>query len=82
MIRCREVAELLTSDRLQAVRVRVRLEVRLHLWMCRYCARLARQVEQLRAAAARLAGTFGPRETGTPEGAFEERLVQRLSNKG
>lgn len=81
MIRCRQVAELLTSDRLQDASLRVRLEVKFHLWMCRYCARLAKQIEQLRAAALKLARTFDPTETEAPNEGFEERLVQRLSKK-
>ncbi len=82
MIRCRQVAELLTSDRRQDASLLVRLEVRFHLWMCRHCARLATQVKQLRAAALKLADTFGPRGTGAPKEGFEERLVRRLSRKG
>jgi|DewCreStandDraft_4_1066084.scaffolds.fasta_scaffold06215_11 hypothetical protein len=81
MIRCRELAELLTSDRLRDASLRVRVEARLHLWMCRHCARLARQMEQLRAAARKLADSFGPRETDAPGEGLEERLVLKLSKK-
>ncbi len=73
MIRCRQVAELLTSDRLQDASLLVRLEVRFHLWMCRYCARLAEQIKQLRAAASKLAGAFGPRDWST------ERPIRRAA---
>ena len=45
-------------------------------------ARVAKQIKQLRAAALKLAGTFGPKETGAPNGEFEERLVWRLSRTG
>ena len=82
MIHCRQLAELLTSDRLQDASLRVRLEVKFHLSMCRYCARLARQMEQLRAAVLKLSATFGPTEAGAPNDGFEERLVQKLSRKG
>lgn len=81
MIRCRELAELITSDRLRDAGLRVRLEARLHLWMCRHCARLARQMEQIRAVSRKLAGSFSPKETGAPGEGFEERLVRKLSNR-
>lgn len=81
MIRCRELAELLTSDRLRDASFRVRMEARLHLWMCRHCARLAKQLEQLRTAARKLADSFVPRETDAPGERFEERLTRKLSRK-
>lgn len=82
MIRCRQVAELLTSGRLDGASLRVRMEVRVHLWMCKHCARLARQIKQLRAAASSLAETFMPKEAGSPDEGFEQRLTRKLTGKG
>lgn len=51
MISCKNVATLLMSDQLQTQSWWKRVEVRLHLAMCRFCPRLAHQMEQLRSAA-------------------------------
>lgn len=79
MIRCRELAELLTSDRLADARLRVRMEAKLHLWMCRHCARFARQMKLLRAAARSLAESYGLQEPEASAKALEDRLIHRLS---
>ena len=83
MIRCRTVAELLTSDRLQSENFWRRLEVRLHLRMCRYCARLARQIRQLRPAALRMAALTDAEKTGGDGDSedLEGRLLRKLSDK-
>jgi predicted anti-sigma-YlaC factor YlaD len=81
MMRCKAVAELLTSDRLGDEPFWVRLQVKLHLGMCKYCSRLARQMEQLRLAASRFSRSFD-RERAGPEGEdLEARLLRRLSEK-
>lgn len=74
MISCRNVAELLTSDELAAQSRWKRMEVRLHLLMCEYCSRLARQIEQLSAAARRLGGSTEDRD---PD--LEKRIIHKLS---
>jgi hypothetical protein len=79
MIRCRNVAELLTSDRLRDAGIGTRLEVRVHLWMCRNCARLARQVEMMREAAAKLASAVGREKTAPAGEDLESRLLRKLS---
>jgi predicted anti-sigma-YlaC factor YlaD len=44
MLNCREVTES-TSDYLDAILPwRVRLQMRMHLWMCRYCREYVRQL--------------------------------------
>jgi hypothetical protein len=70
---------LLTSDQLRETGFWTKLQVRVHLWMCRYCARLARQVEQLRAAASKLAAAIGREKTGIAGDDLESRLLRRLS---
>ena len=75
MISCKNVAKLLMSDQLQAQSWWRRMEVRLHLAMCRFCSRLARQVERLRSAARGVT----QQEAGDPD--FEDRLIRRLSGR-
>ena len=75
MISCKNVAKLLMSDQLQAQSWWKRMEVRFHLAMCRFCSRLARQIEQLRSAAR------GVSEKEMPPRDFEDRLIQRLSGQ-
>jgi hypothetical protein len=79
MIRCRNVAELLTSDQLRETGFWTKLQVRTHLLMCRYCGRLARQVGQLRAAASKLAAAIGRETIGSAGDDLESRLLRRLS---
>ena len=73
MISCRNVAKLLMSDQLQAQSWWKRLEVRVHLAMCKFCFRLARQIEQLRSATRR------PSEQEETDSRFKDRLIRRLS---
>lgn len=74
MISCRNVARLLMSDQLQAQSWWRRMEVRLHLAMCHFCSRLARQLEQLRSAARQV------RDREADPG-LEDRLIRRLSGR-
>jgi hypothetical protein len=73
MISCKNVAKLLMSDQLQAQSWWKRLEVRVHLAMCKFCFRLARQIEQLRSATRR------PSEQEETDSRFKDRLIRRLS---
>ena len=73
MISCKNVAELLTSDRLQSQSWWKRAEVRLHFAMCDFCSRLARQLEQLRSSARQM------RDQNEADGDLEDRLIRRLS---
>jgi len=75
MISCKNVAKLLMSDQLQAQSRWRRMEVRLHLAMCRFCSRLARQIEQLRSATRRVS------EQEEADSSLEDRLIRRLSGQ-
>ena len=75
MISCKNVAKLLMSDQLQAQSWWRRMEVRLHLAMCRFCSRLARQIEQLRSATRRMS------EQDEADSGLEDRLIRRLSGQ-
>lgn len=64
MLSCKAVATSISSDALERSGWWPRLEVRLHLLMCRYCRRYAAQIRAVNAAARGLLETAGPdRET-------------------
>jgi hypothetical protein len=73
MIKCKSVAKLLTSDGLAGLSRWKRAEVRLHLMMCKYCSRLARQLEQLRIMCQNM-----PDLTEADPG-LEDRIIGRIS---
>jgi hypothetical protein len=75
MISCKSVAKLLLSDQLSSQGWWRRMEVRLHLAMCRFCSCLARQLEQLRS------GARQAYEQGEADPGLEERLIRRLSGQ-
>jgi hypothetical protein len=75
MISCKKVAQLLMSDQFQSRNWWRRVEVRLHLAMCDFCSRLARQLEQMRSGARQM-GDHDEADAG-----LEERLVRRLSRR-
>jgi hypothetical protein len=52
-----------------------RLDVRLHLLLCRHCRRFAHQMRQLGLASARCRETLEPGESGEE---FEARVTRRL----
>ena len=74
MIRCKEVARLLSTDQLASQPVWRRAGVRLHLMMCRHCRRFARQLARLKQAAADL-GTLFDAELGAD---FSRRIHGKL----
>ena len=75
MISCKNVAKLLMSDELQVQSWWKRMEVRMHLAMCKFCSRLARQLEQLHAGVRQMSN----QDEADP--ALEERLIRRLSGR-
>jgi hypothetical protein len=75
MISCKNVAKLLMTDHLQAQSWWKCMEVRLHLALCRFCSRLARQIEQLRSATRRMS------EQEEADSGLEDRLIRRLSGQ-
>ena len=81
MIRCKEVAKLLTSDQLRNEGFWKRAEVRFHLWMCKYCARLERQIKQLRSSALQMAASTDAEKAGGASGDLEARLLRKLFDK-
>lgn len=73
MISCRAVAKILASDELAAASRWRRIEVSLHLAMCRHCTRFAQQLARIR----RIAHEY-MFESGTVPPDFEERVLARL----
>ena len=74
MIRCKEVATLLSTDQLASQPMWRRAGVRVHLMMCRHCRRFARQLARLQQAAADLGATFDA-EVGAD---FAQRVQEKL----
>jgi hypothetical protein len=80
MISCKQVSTLVTSGELEQQGFWMRLEVRFHLWMCKHCSRLMRQIQQMREAGQRLRSTFeSERQAGGGSG-LEARVLSKLRN--
>lgn len=75
MISCKQVATLLSSDQLASLSWWKRAEVRMHLAMCRYCSRFARQLRQIRMAAR------AAQNSVEADDHLEERIIERLSGR-
>ncbi|MDE3195969.1 MAG: zf-HC2 domain-containing protein [Acidobacteriota bacterium] len=72
MTPCREIARILLSDEIASQPIWRRMEIRMHLAMCRFCSRLARQITQM-GEAFRRSIEEDPAATG-----LESRLLERL----
>lgn len=59
-VACKEVAELVASDRLRERSWRLRMQVRLHLLTCALCRRYVAQIRALGEQARRLADSVSP----------------------
>lgn len=81
MTSCKKVARLLASDELERQGFWTRLRVQAHLWMCRHCSRLARQLEGIRSAGRRLRATFDREKSNTGEDGLEARLLTKLQRR-
>lgn len=79
MITCKQVATLLTSGEVEGRDAWGRLEVRFHLWMCKNCSRLARQMVQIHQAGRKLRSMFESENpsNGDPTG-MEAKILKRL----
>ena len=75
MISCHDLSKLSMSDQLETQTWPVRTEIRLHLLICKFCSRLARQITQMRSGALQL------RDHEDADAGLEDRLIQRLSGK-
>ncbi len=55
MMKCREISRLVAMDGIRELGFRQRLELRLHVFMCRHCRRYLQQIRSLGRGARRLA---------------------------
>lgn len=78
MMRCKEVSHLVASGEADDLGFMKRLELRLHLMMCRHCANYARQIRALGDGVRRLAASQDP----PPEELrhLEDRICDHLSH--
>lgn len=77
MLRCREISKLVSESMERDLPLRRRLEVRMHLMMCRLCGGFARQVRLLRRAARQNPQRLGPQQ-GDPEARLSHEARQRI----
>ena len=75
MIRCRQVAWLVSAGELSESPLRTRVAVRLHLTMCQHCRRFVQQIAWLGDAARELVRGFERDETLHD---LEARLLRRF----
>lgn len=85
MLRCREVSKLVSESMERRLPFRQRMELIMHLFLCRLCAGFARQTRLLRRAARqepeRLIGdASSPEVTLTPDA--RARIKAALRNRG
>lgn len=85
MLRCREISKLVSESMERKLSFRERVQLAMHLAMCRLCAGFAKQVRLLRTAARqdaeRIAVADSDQETRlSPEA--RERIKGALQNRG
>jgi len=78
VISCRAVANILASDELAAAGRWKRIEVWLHLAICKHCTRFAQQLAQIRKIARGFMVEFESRPMPAD---FEERMLDRLTGE-
>ena len=72
MISCRNIAAVLLSEQIALQPWWKRMEIRMHLGMCRVCGRFARQLRQIRA------GTLKMAKSQAAAPGLEQRILIRL----
>jgi hypothetical protein len=77
MYRCSEVVRLISSDEYLAAGLLKRLQIRLHLAMCKNCSKYARQLRALAAAVRKAVDVVPPSEAQNAK----SHILQRLTGK-
>ena len=77
MLRCREISKLVSESMDRELPLRQRLQVRMHLMMCRLCWGFARQTRLLRRVARENSERLGPDE-GAPEAKLSKEARERI----
>lgn len=78
MISCKDVAHLVSASRDEDLSVTNKLQVRLHLLICRGCRRFDRQMHTLRLAMRQLGREPGRNSTAELPDEVRERIRQHL----
>ena len=73
MLRCKEVTKMVASDDLVDAGPWLRLKIRLHLMMCRHCARYAAQI---RAIGSKARERFNPSEQRSDVEDLQQRILE------
>ncbi len=79
MLRCREISGLFSESMERDLPLRRRMEVRMHLMMCRMCAGFARHIRLLRRAIRENPERPGPDETA-PEARLPDEARERVKS--
>jgi hypothetical protein len=79
MLRCKQVAMMVARDELADAGPWLRLRIRLHLMMCRHCARYAAQI---RAIGTKARERFHPPEEPTDVEDLQKRILESASKSG
>ena len=77
MLRCREMSKLVSESMERDLPLRQRIEVWMHLMMCRLCSGFARQMQLLRRAVRENPERLGPEESA-PEARLSEKARARI----
>ena len=77
MLRCREISKLVSESMERDLPLPQRLQVRMHLMMCRFCSGFARQVRLLRRAARENPERLGPAQSD-PEATLSDEARERI----
>ena len=77
MLHCREISKLVSESMERDLPLRQRLQVRMHLMMCRMCSGFARQIRSLRRVAREHPERLGPDE-GSSEAKLSSEARQRI----
>jgi hypothetical protein len=75
MTPCREIARIVLSDEIALQPLWKRMEIRMHLSMCSFCSRLARQIAQIGEAVRQSV------ENDSEASGLESRLIERLKGQ-
>jgi sigma54-dependent transcription regulator len=76
VMHCREIAKLIDSDGVKDLNFADRVQVRVHLWVCRHCRQLVRQIRWLGDVARNRVHRIAEADEQ-----LEARMLQRLGLK-
>jgi hypothetical protein len=78
MLTCKEASRLLSQSQDQPLSRLKRMELRLHVWLCRHCGNFEKQLKFLRQSARRLAGDDPLKDRVRLDEAARERIKKAL----